>query len=46
MRRIVVAVIIAGLILVAFLVYRSRYSESKLNVNPEAQDAIEKAKRR
>jgi hypothetical protein len=46
MKRILLWLILAAVILAGFLLYRSRYLRSKPNVAPDALEEIEKAKRR
>ena len=45
MKRILLYLIVAAVLLIAFLIYRSR-PRTHLNVTPDAQREIEKAKRR
>jgi hypothetical protein len=45
MKRILLWLILAGLLAIGFLLYRSR-SDSNLNVTPDAKREIEKAKQR
>jgi hypothetical protein len=45
MKRILLWVIVIELLLVIFMLYRSRL-KSNLNVDPHAREEIEKAKRR
>ena len=45
MRRVLIALIALALLLIGFILYRSR-STNQLDVDPEAAREIEKAKRR
>jgi Flp pilus assembly protein protease CpaA len=44
-KRTLLRLIVAAVLIIAFLLYRSR-SRSNLNVEPHAREVIEKAKRR
>ena len=44
-KHIAIGILLAALILIGVMLYRSRYG-SNLNVTPEAAEEIEKAKRR
>jgi hypothetical protein len=46
MKRTLLWLLVAALILLGFLFYRSRFSRNRLNVTPDAAREIEKAKRR
>jgi energy-converting hydrogenase Eha subunit F len=46
MRRVVVCVIIAVVIVIGLFLYRSCHSANQLQVAPDAREEIEKAKRR
>ena len=45
MKQTVLWLIIAGTMILAYALYQSRHSSSKLEVEPHAADEIEKAKR-
>jgi hypothetical protein len=46
MKRTLLYLLVAALILIFLIVYRSRFSGNRLNVTPDAAREIEKAKRR
>ncbi len=46
MKWFVVVVIAVAVLIIGFFVYRHRYSEDRLQVDPHARQEIEKAKRR
>jgi hypothetical protein len=46
MNRIVLLLIAAAVLVIGFFIYRSHYSGNRLQVDPHAQQEIEKAKRR
>ena len=45
MKRVLLWLIVAAILVIGFVLYRSR-SDANLNVTPEAEQEIEKAKRR
>jgi hypothetical protein len=46
MKTIMLWLVVVGILLIAFAVYRSHASRSRLQVDPQAAEEIEKAKRR
>ena len=46
MRRVLLFVIIAAVIVIGLLLYRSWHPANQLQVGPDAREQIEKAKRR
>jgi hypothetical protein len=46
MRRMLLWLIVVAAIIAAYILYSSRASEPRLNIDPHAREEIEKAKRR
>jgi Tfp pilus assembly protein PilX len=46
MKRFLIVVIVLALLALGFVLYRSRFSANRLDVDPHARKEIEKARRR
>jgi hypothetical protein len=46
MKRLLLFVIAAAVLVIGFFLYRSHFSANRLQVDPHAREEIEKAKRR